>query len=258
VRGDGSRSLETDAGPDRTRIRAEALAVAGGRTRLRIAALKEREWTPGGEVSEFRDLDLELALLERLDPAAAARVEGKEPPAAPVASAAALSPASSAPTATAPAPAPGAAGNDAFAPLRDLLGTWAGTLPGGAAIRWRFEFVPEGGFLEVRGSPLLFAGPTARPGAGEEMGRISRAPGGDRLEWHQFTANGSVDLYRSEPAGGDAVAFLAEAPESLPAGARARLTLGRPKDDQVLVVLDVAEPGKDFAVAGAVRLKRVP
>lgn len=233
VREDGSRILETDLEQQsRTRVRAEALAVAGGGSQLRVTVMKQSDTNPA-EFSEYRDEKLELALLERLDPAAAARVEGKE---------------SAQVTAAAARP-------DAWAPVRPLVGSWEGALPGGAAVRWRVDFVAGGQYVEVRGSPLLFAGPTARAG-GEELGRISQDAGGGRLEWHQFTMSGRVDRYQLDPSRPGALVLLAESPESLPVGTRARLTLGRDGDREMLAILELAEPGKDFAVAGEVRLKR--
>jgi hypothetical protein len=234
VRDDGSRILETNLeGRSRSRIRAEAAAVAGGGSQLRITVLKQSESNPT-EYSEWKDEELELALLQRLEPGAAASLPGADPARAP---------------ARPPVP-------DAWTPIRHLVGSWAGALPGGTPVRWRFDFAAGGQFLEVRGSPVLFAGPTARAEAGEEMGRISRAAAGDRLVWHHFTYSGRVDRYESEPSPPEALVFLARTPESLPAGARVRLTLRREGGQELLAALEVAEPGGDFAVAGEVRLKR--
>jgi hypothetical protein len=233
VRSDGSRILETDADRSRMRVRVEARPAAGGGSQLRLRVLQESE-TNLLDPSEFKDEELELALLQRIDPAAAARVEGAPPP-----------------QEAAAAPA-----KDVWAPVRPLLGPWSGSIPGGARVRWAFAFTEGGKFLEVRGSPLLFAGPTARAGAGEEMGRISHEASGDRLAWSQFTFGGQVDRYRSEPSAADALVFLSESPESLPPGSRARLTLRRDGDAELVATLELAEPGKDLAPAGEVRLKR--
>ncbi|HEY6098799.1 MAG TPA: hypothetical protein VIW03_05180 [Anaeromyxobacter sp.] len=235
VLGDGGRILETSLDErSRSRIRAEARVAADGGAQLRITVLKQSESNPT-DYSEWRDEELELALLRRLDPAAAARVLGTE---------------------AGPAPA-GPASRDGWAAVRRLVGSWAGALPGsGAPVRWRFDFVAAGQFIEMRGSPLLFAGPAARTEAAEEMGRISRDPAGDKLEWHHFTAGGRVDRYETEAISPEALVFLARAPESLPAGARARLTLGRSGDEEMLATLELAEPGKDLALAGEVRLRR--
>lgn len=234
VRDDGSRVLETNAeAHSRARIRAEALAAPGGGSRLRLTALKQAEWV-STDYSEWKDEELELALLRRLDPEEAARVLGGAPARAP-----------------AGPPAP-----DAWAPVRRLVGSWEGARPGGAPVRWRFDFTGSGQFLEVRGSPVLFAGPTAGAEAGDEMGRISRAASGDRFVWSNFTNRGQVDRYEAEPSPSGVLVFLAQAPESLPAGSRARLTLRREGDDELQVSLELAEPGKDFSVAGEVRLKR--
>jgi hypothetical protein len=238
VRDDGSRVLETDPlGSTRTRVRAEARAVEGGATQLRVRLVTQSDVNPI-EQTEWRDEDLELALLERVDPAAAARVQGKP-----------------APQAAAAAPAA-----DGWSPVRPLVGTWVGALPDGVPVRWRFEFAGDARFLEVHGTPLLFAGPAGPRPTGEEMGRISRAPAGDRLVWNQFTVDGRVDRYESAEgatATSPELVFVANAPESLPAGTRVRLALRR--DGGALVAaLAFAEPGKDFAPAREVRLKRPP
>ncbi len=231
VRADGSRVLETNLETrSRTRIRAEALAASGGGSFLRITVLKQSDVSPA-DYAESKDEELEVALLTRLDPVAAAWVQ-------------------SGPSAPAPAVA-----RDGWAPVRHLVGSWTGAAAGGAAVRWRFDFAGDAQFLEVRGTPLLFAGPGARAGDKEEMGRISRDPVTARFTWRQFTSGGQVDQYQTEPARPESLVFLAAAPESLPGG-RVRLTLGRDGDEELLAILELAEAGKDFAVAGEVRLKR--
>jgi hypothetical protein len=225
-RKDGSRYAETDRNDDGVRIRAEGRAIPGGGCRVTLTALRADKLNMGNEQEE-RDLDLEVGLLEVLDPAAAARVLGKPPPPAPAASA------------------------DAWDPVRHLVGTWRSEKPAGTA--WTFEFTSGGQFLEVRGSSIL----GAQPAAAEEMGRISRDAAGGRLVWRQFTAGGQVNQYVLQHAGADALVFLSESPESLPAGSRARLTLGRAAADEILAVFEIAEPGKGFAVVGESRIHRV-
>ena len=237
VRADGYRVLETDPrGNTRARVRVEATPAEGGGSRLRVRLLKLAEMNMV-ETTESRDEDLEVALLERLDPAAAARVTGRPLPLA-------------------------VAGGDRWARVRPLLGSWTGELADGTPVRWHFELVSDAQFLEMHGTPLLFAGPAARRG-GEEMGRISPAADGDRLVWNQFTSAGRVDRYEAlatptaTPTGDEPLVFVAPSPESLPAGTRARLSLRR-SGDQLEAALGIAKPGNDFAPAGAVRLLRAP
>jgi hypothetical protein len=233
VGSDGSRVLETDGDRSRTRVHVEARPAPEGGSRLRVRLLKESEQTLE-VVSEWRDEELELALLQRIDPAVAASVLGTPPP-----------------QGAAAAPA-----RDDWAPVRPLLGAWAGALPAGAPVHWTFTFTEGGKFVEVRGSPVLFAGPAARADAGEEMGRISHEAAADRFAWSQFTAGGQVDRWRSEPSASDALVFLSEAPESLPPGSRAKLTIRRDGDGRIVAALELAQPGKDLAPAGEVRLER--
>jgi hypothetical protein len=233
VERDGSRTLETDMDRSRLRVRAEARPLEGGGSRVRLTVLRELELN-SMEFSEHRDEELELALLRRIDPAAAAVAAGEAPP---------------------PASAPAAPPPDPWAPVRQLLGAWVGALPGGGQVRWQFAFTEGGKFLEVRGSPLLFAGSTARSAAGEELGRISRDAAGARLVWNQFTYGGGVDRYQSVAPRADALVFESDSPESLPAGSRARLTLAPDPEGGLRATLEVAEPGKDLALAGDVRLK---
>lgn len=229
VRSDGSRILETN--PERStrsRIRAEALAAGGGASIVRLTVLTQADMNLA-DYTESKDSELELALLERIDPVAAARVRGEEP-----------------------ARAAAAAPRDAWSPVRHLVGAWTGTLPGGGVVHWRFEFAGEGQFLELRGSPLFFAGSAAT----EEMGRISRVPGGEGFTWRQFTSGGQVDQYQSEPGLSGSLVFVAKSPESLPAGERVRLTLGRDGEEELVAILERAGAGQEFAVLGEVRLRR--
>lgn len=245
VREDGSRVLESNPEEhERSRLRVEAFAAPGGGAQLRLRLLKPSPSNPT-EYSEWRDEQLELALLRRIEPALAARLAGEAPPAMATASA---STATGAPGAAAAAASP----PDGWAPARHLVGSWAGTIPGGATVQWRFDFAQVGRFIEVRGSPMLFAGTAAPAAPGEELGRISQA--GDHLVWHQFTNGGRVDVYRSEPARQGQLVFLSESPGSFPAGTRIRLTLDG--DREILATLELADPGKDFAAVGAVRLHR--
>lgn len=233
VRSDGSRILETNVERStRSRIRAEALAAGGGASIVRLTVLTQADMNLA-DYAESKDPELELALLERIDPVAAARVRGEEP-----ARAAAVAP------------------RDAWSPVRHLVGAWTGTLPGGGVVHWRFEFAGEGQFLELRGSPLSFAGPAAGSAATEEMGRISRVPGGEGFTWRQFTSGGQVDQYQSEPGLPGSLVFVAKSPESLPAGERVRLTLGRDGEEELVAILERAGAGQEFAVLGEVRLKR--
>jgi hypothetical protein len=227
---DGSRTLETNPSIEGVRIRAEGRALPGERCRVFLTALRRDDLNITDEKAS-RDLQLELALLERLDPVAAAALEG-----APAAAAA-------------PAPA------DPWGPVRHLVGTWEseGTA-GPGPIRWTFDFTPGAQFLEVHGSSIL-----GRPGAGPEpeMGRISRDGARGRLVWRQFTAGGQVNQYLLERSGGAALVFVTESAESLPPGSRARLTLGGAAPDEILAVFEIAEPGKDFAVVGESRIRRI-
>jgi hypothetical protein len=234
VRADGSRVLETDQDRARLRVRAEARPAPEGGSRVRLTLLKEMELN-SLEVSEQRADELELALLQRLDPAAAARAAGEAP---------------------AVAAASAALAEDPWAAVRPLLGSWVGSGPaGGASVHWTFAFTEGGKFLEVRGSPLLFAGPTARSGPDEELGRISRDASGG-MAWSQFTYGGQVDRWLREASGPERLVFLAASPESLPAGERARITFRPDGADGLVAALELAPAGQDFGPAGEVRLAR--
>jgi hypothetical protein len=230
VRKDGSRVMETGKNDEGLRVRAEGLALPGGGCRVVLTSLKRDDMNPALQ-QETRDLELELQLLERIDPAAAARVRGVPAPAATASRAA-----------------------DPWEPVRHLVGSWESEgAAGPAGIRWAFDFTTGGQFLEVRGSSILGR---AAAGGEPEMGRISRDPVHGRLVWRQFTAGGQVNQYLQQGASGDALVFLSESPESLPPGSRARLTLGSAGPDEILAVFEIAEPGKDFAVVGESRIRR--
>ena len=230
VRADGSRIAETGRNSEGLRIRAEGLALPGGGCRVVLTTLKRDNMNPAMEI-ETRDLEEEVLLLARLDPVAAAAVQGAPVP-----------------------PAAASRSPDPWEPVRHLVGTWKSEEAAGG-VKWTFDFTPGGQFLEVRGSSIL-----GRPDAGDEpeMGRISRDPARGRLVWRQFTAGGQVNQYLQEPAAPGALVFSSESPESLPAGSRARLTLGSAGPDEILAVFEIAEPGKDFAVVGESRIRRAP
>jgi hypothetical protein len=261
ARADGGRVLETDALKD-VRVHVEAMPAAGGGSRLYVRLVKRVEMSLT-ETTQSRDEDLELALLEQLDPTAAATVAGRTSP--PVKSPAPMPPAvtppapaiASAPAAPPSAAAPTVAGADPWARLRPLFGSWNGRLADETAVSWRFDLASASQLVEMHGTPILFAGHRERT-TGEEVGRVS-GTGGDLLVWNQLTNAGKVDRYEAEATGpsDQAIVFVARAPESLPAGARARLSLRR-VEDQLEATLDIAEPGKDFAPAGSVRLSRTP
>lgn len=231
TRATGGRILETGAGDGGYRLRAEAWPAGSGGCRVIFTRLKRDDTNPALQL-ETRDLELELALLQRLDPVAAAKVEGVAPPAGAVAAAAAP---------------------DAWTPVRHLVGTWeskaSGAMP---AMRWAFDFPPGGQRLELHGSPIL--GPPG--GAAEEMGIITRDPVRGKLVWRQFTASGQVNEYLLDKPDPERLVFTTEKAESLAPGARARLTLGRDGPDELVAVFERAEPGKDFAVTGEARLAR--
>ena len=187
------------------------------------------------EVSEERDDELELALLRRLDPAVGAAAAGEAPP---------------------PGAASAAPVEDPWTAVRFLAGSWEGRSQDGADVRWTFTFTEGGGFHEVRGTPLLFAGPTARPGAGEELGRISRDPSGGGLSWSQFTYRGQVDRWRSTPSAPGTIVFAATSPESLPPGSRAKLVLRAEGPDAIVASLELGAEGKERASGDEVRLLR--
>ena len=230
VRADGSRVSETGKNGEGLRIRAEGLALPGGGSRVVLTTLKRDDMNPGLEI-ETRDLELEVLLLAQLDPVAAAAVQGAPVP-----------------------PAAASRSPDPWEPVRHLVGTWKSEEAAGG-VKWTFDFTPGGQFLEVRGSSIL-----GRPEAGgePEMGRISRDPARGRLVWRQFTAGGQVNQYFQESAAPGALVFSSESPDSLPAGSRARLTLGSAGPDEILAVFEIAEPGKDFAVVGESRIRRAP
>lgn len=71
----GGRRLETGWGADRSRFVAEAVRGARGYT-VRLTRVSEHFTQPLRDGERRREPDLELALLRRLDPAAAAGVEG--------------------------------------------------------------------------------------------------------------------------------------------------------------------------------------
>jgi hypothetical protein len=228
----GGLVLETERGPGQLRIRAEAIPSGDG-CQVHFTRLE-----PVAEMTSFqpeprRDLDLELAFVRRLDAVAATRIESGQ----------------------APLPAaPRQKVVDAWSPLRHLTGAWQGEGRASQA-HWTFAFTEGDVFLEVKGSPLG-APPAGGAAPADELGRISRDPATGRCTWRQFTSGGAVDAYVLETVDDEALVFVAAAPESLPAGSKARFTLGRADAGELLAIFERASPGQPFAVQGEVRLKR--
>ena len=76
VDGDGRR-LDTGWGPGRIRYHVEGVPAEGG-CRVRFFAAREDHTEHNRDADTHRDPDLELALLERVDPEAAARVRASQ------------------------------------------------------------------------------------------------------------------------------------------------------------------------------------
>lgn len=238
TKANGSRILETNADPEGLRMRAEAFPQKDGGCRVIFTRLRRDDTGPVGNIEE-RDVELELVLLQRLDPVAAAGIEGVPvPPEALAAAAATLAP------------------PDPWGPLRPLVGTWEAPAAGGLpALKWTFDIASGGQRMEFHGSPPL--GPRAAGADGpEEMGVITRDVTRGKLVWRQFTGSGQVNEYLLERGDAERLVFVGEKAESLPAGSRVRLTLGRDGPDELVAVFEQAEPGKELAVSAESRLKR--
>ncbi len=156
-----------------------------------------------------------------------------------------------------PAPEPG--------PLSALdrpIGRWQGTSegqPGKGTVEREYSRAPNSRFVYLRNRVVY--PPQERNPKGEtheDIGVFSADRTRRRIVFRQFHIEGFVNQYVEEPvSSGDALVFVSEAIENIPAGWRARETYTFLNADTFKEVFELAEPGKPFEVYSRARLTRV-
>jgi hypothetical protein len=153
--------------------------------------------------------------------------------------------------------------SDPWAPLRPLVGTWEGTSqgqPGQGVVRREYRFVLGDRFLEVRN--LCAYLPSQKNPKGEvreDLGYLSVDRRRGAFVLRQFHVEGLVNTSSAPlaPEKEGQLIFESEAIENLAPGWRERETVRLAGDGDLVEVLELAEPGKDFAPYTQVRLQRV-
>lgn len=151
---------------------------------------------------------------------------------------------------------------DTFAPLRFLVGTWAGDQagqPGKGTARRTYQFILNGRFLQETNTSTYL--PQEKNKAGEvhrHMSMISYDTTRKLFVFRQFHTEGFVNTYVQEPGGNEKViAFVSEAIENIPPGWRARETYTMLSNDEFTERFEIAEPGRGFELYSEAHLKRV-
>lgn len=152
---------------------------------------------------------------------------------------------------------------DPWAPVRFLLGRWAGESqgqPGAGKSEREYAFTLNNRFIEVRNQSVY--PPQEKNPKGEhheDRGMMSYDRAAKKLVLRQFHTEGFVNHYVLDTvsADGRTVVFVAHTIENLPAGFRARESYTQTGADTFTEVFEVAEPGKEFEKYSEAHFTRV-
>lgn len=142
--------------------------------------------------------------------------------------------------------------NDAWGPVRFLVGKWKGTSQGKfgpARVQVTGTFVLGGKYLHLRTKSVSKPqGKGLRGETHEDWEIISHDHARDKFVLRQFNSEGFVNRYVLEDISdeGNRLVFVTEAIENGPPGLRARTTYVRKGNDAFSTVFELAPPGQDF------------
>ena len=146
---------------------------------------------------------------------------------------------------------------DKWKPIRFLLGEWKGEGEGSNVVH-TYKFVLEDRFIHSRTRAEF------EPKEGEEKGEVHEDWGffsydsdRDKIIFRQFLSEGFVNTYvleQDEP-GGKKLIFNSENTESS-GGMLARLTIEILNANEYRMLLDLAQPGKEFFTCQTISMKR--
>ncbi len=149
---------------------------------------------------------------------------------------------------------------DAWAPLRPLVGTWHGQGAGFGNVSdltHEWEFVIDGKFLRLTTLSI----PGTEKGADnkhEDVGYMSRDTDRGVFVFRQFLSEGFVNTFDVTATSGDNPEIVFEYHHSESAGGmRARMVVNFVSANEYKMVLELASPGKEFAACQEMTLKRV-
>ncbi len=143
-------------------------------------------------------------------------------------------------------------GEDMWAPLRILVGSWEGTGGTGSAtsqVTAEYRFVLGGTYMELR-HKATFPPQEGRPEGEihEDFGIISYDRSRETFVFRQFHGEGFVNRYTldSLSADGSFLLFNAEEIENAPSGTRAQLILEMTGENALRTSFNVAFPGREL------------
>lgn len=151
---------------------------------------------------------------------------------------------------------------DAWGPVRFLVGKWKGSTEGKygtAKIQITGKFILDGKYLFLR-TKSVFKPQDKNPKGEthEDWAIISYDQARSKFVFRQFNAEGFVNRYVLEDISdkGSKLVFVTEAVENGPPGLRARSTYTRNGNDAFVEVFELAFPGKDFSTCVTSKLTR--
>lgn len=149
------------------------------------------------------------------------------------------------------------ASEDHWRPFRPLVGLWKGEAKGFgnlSDVEHRWEFVLQNKFLRLNTRSVV----RAKDGdAHEDTGYLSRDTDRNAFVFRDFLSEGFVNTYDViVDNSGKSLTFEFRDTESA-GGMRARMELTFSQEDAYEMVLELAEPGKEFSVCQTMRMKKV-
>jgi hypothetical protein len=159
-----------------------------------------------------------------------------------------------------PATIAGENADDPWAPIRFLLGSWQGEATGfggPSTVEHTYEMVLGNQFIQLR-TRSISAARDGQPGdVHEDQGFFSYDRARERIVLRQFLSEGFVNTYVLDDIeqDGRVLVLTSESTENA-GGMRARLRYTIESDDVYELVLELAQPGKDFAGCQSMRMRR--
>jgi hypothetical protein len=149
-----------------------------------------------------------------------------------------------------------------WAPLRYFIGSWSGTGEGqsGTAVCERnYQWALNGNFIQIRTKSAYAPQEKAPQGEiHEEIGYLNFNNVERKFMMREFHVEGYVNEYRLESISTDGkkYVFASFEIENIPSGWRAREIYEILNDDEYIEIVELAPPGKDFAVYTKATMKR--
>ena len=151
---------------------------------------------------------------------------------------------------------------DVWEPLRYFVGSWEGTgkgQPGKSKVEREYQFVLNGGFLQVK-NKSVFARHRLNPKGEvhEDVGLFSYDRNRKQFVLRQRRVEGFVNNYAFDPAASDGktLTFISEGIGNIAPGWRAKETYKILNANEFIETFELAAPGKEFAIYAESHFKR--